>query len=470
MSEPHSGALVLFGATGDLAYKQIFPALHAMTRRGHLNIPVIGVAKESRTVEHLRARARESIAAHGDPDPETFSRFAERLHYVGGDYQDAATFDALRRTLGSVERPLFYLAIPPSLFGTVVSELARSGCAAEARVIVEKPFGRDLASAQALNTSIHQSFPEPAVYRIDHFLGKEAVQNLLYFRFANAFLEPIWSRDYIDSVQITMPEAFGVRGRGRFYEEVGAIRDVFQNHLLQILSLLAMDRPAASDGGAIDAARVTLLETIRPLRAIDVVRGQYRGYRNEDGVAPTSHVETYVAARLEIENRRWSGVPFLIRTGKCLALTATDVSVRLKPPARALFDSGSGARQNEIRFGLEPEVFIALTARAKVPGEAMIGEDVRLVEHRCPGDEMEPYERLLGDALRGDRTLFGSQAGVEAAWRVVDPILGSDEPVLEYDRGSWGPAEAGRLAADAGGWLESRVVEPSRELDTARVG
>jgi glucose-6-phosphate 1-dehydrogenase len=466
MPEAHSDALILFGATGDLAYKQIFPALHAMTRRGHLNIPVIGVARGNWTVEQLRARARDSIAAHGDLDPETFSRFAARLHYVGGDYQDAATYDALRRTLGSVERPLFYLAIPPSLFGTVVSELARSGCATQSRVIVEKPFGRDLASAQALNTTIHQSFPEPAIYRIDHFLGKEAVQNLLYFRFANAFLEPIWSREYIDGVQITMPEAFDVRGRGRFYEEVGAMRDVFQNHLLQILSLLAMDRPAASDGDAIDAARVALLEAIRPLRAIDVVRGQYRGYRHEDGVAPTSRVETYVAARLEIENRRWSGVPFLIRTGKCLALTATEVGVRLKRPPSALFDAGASTHRNEFRFGLNPDVYIALTAQAKVPGEAMIGEDVRLVEHRCAGDEMEPYERLLGDALRGDRTLFGSQAGVEAAWRVVDPILMGDEPVLEYDCGSWGPAEAGRLAADAGGWLEPSVVQQSREPET----
>ena len=447
---PQSDALVLFGATGDLAYKQIFPALYAMTRRGHLNIPVIGVAKSRWTVEQFRARARESIAAHGALDPNAFERFAARLCYVAGDYHDAATFDRLRRALGSLGRPLFHLAIPPSLFATVASGLARSGCAAQARVIVEKPFGRDLASAKALNTTMHQSFSEPAVYRIDHFLGKEPVQNLLYFRFANAFLEPIWNRDHIDSVQITMSEAFGVRGRGRFYEEVGAIRDVVQNHLLQILALLAMERPSADDGDAIEASKVALLAAIRPLRAADLLRGQYLGYRTEDGVAPTSRTETYVAVRLEIENQRWAGVPFWIRTGKCLAVTATDVRVRLKRPANALFDGADTSSRNEFSFGLSPDVFIALTAQAKVPGEAMVGEDVRLVDHRCPGDEMEPYERLIGDALRGDRTLFGSEAGVEAAWRVVNPILAGDEPVFEYHCGSWGPSEAGRAAADGG--------------------
>lgn len=461
MPEPHSDALVLFGATGDLAYEQIFPALQAMTRRGHLDVPVIGVSKPDWTVEQLRARARESIAAHGGVDPEAFGRLAARLRYVAGDYQEPATFAALREALGSTQRPLFYLAIPPGLFGTVASGLARSGCAAQARVIVEKPFGRDLASAKALNSTLHDSFPEPAVYRVDHFLGKEAVQNLLYFRFVNAFLEPIWNAEHVSCVQITMAEAFGVRGRGRFYEDVGAVRDVFQNHLLQVLSLLAMDRPLADDGQAIDAAKVALLKAVRPLRPIDVVRGQYRGYRTEEGVAPNSRVETYIAARLAIENPRWAGVPFVIRAGKCLAGTFTEVRVRFNPPANALFDSQAAGHANEICFRLSPDVSIALSVRIKAPGDAMIGKDVRLVEHRNPSDEMEPYERLLGDALRGDRTLFGSEAGVEAAWRVVDPILTGDQSLDEYDGASWGPASAERIAAPIGGWIEPSVAADS---------
>jgi glucose-6-phosphate 1-dehydrogenase len=454
MSQPQADSLVIFGATGDLAYQQIFPALHAMERRGHLEIPVICVARPGLTLERLRARIRQSVVDHGGVDESVFERLAARVQYVAGEYHEAPTFDRLRQALGSRERPVFYLAIPISLFATVVAGLARAGCAQNGRVIVEKPFGRNLASAKALNATIHEWFPEPSVYRIDHFLGKEPVQNLLYFRFANAFLQPIWNNAYVDSFQILLSEDFGVRGRGRFYEEVGAIRDVFQNHLLQILTLLAMEPPAANGGDSIDAARVALLADVRPLSSRDVVLGQYRGYRSEPDVAPQSRVETYVAAHLEIDNTRWAGVPFLIRSGKSLTVTATEVNVRLKEPACRLFDSGSSKSRNQFNFRLSPDVCITLTARAKKPGDAMVGDDVRLVEHHHVGDEMKAYERLFGDALRGDRTLFASQAGVEAAWRIVDPVLDANQPLYEYDAGSRGPSEAEPMAASAGGWTE----------------
>jgi glucose-6-phosphate 1-dehydrogenase len=437
---PPADALVLFGATGDLAYQQIFPALHAMAKRDRLRVPVIAVARQTWSLDQLRDRIRESLTAHGGIDPAAYERLVARLSYVAGDYQDASTFDRLRTALGGAARPVFYLAIPPSLFGLVASSLARSGGAAQARLVVEKPFGRDLASARALNAVLHESFPEESVYRIDHFLGKEPVQNLLYFRFANTFLEPFWCGAYVASMQITMAETFGVRERGKFYEEVGAIRDVFQNHLLQVLSLVAMDAPEGGEGASIEAAKVAFLRAVRPLVPHDVIRGQYRGYRSEAGVAPDSNVETYVAARLSVDNARWKGVPMFIRSGKCLAETFTDVLVTLKRPVPALFDAATRG-PNEIRFRLSPDPSITLLASVKRDGDELAGEDASLIKRAQAADDMAPYERLLGDALRGERTLFGSQAGVEAAWQIVEPVLGDIRAPEIYDPGSLGPAD-----------------------------
>jgi glucose-6-phosphate 1-dehydrogenase len=451
MTDGDADAFVFFGATGDLAFEQIFPALQALTQSGHLNMPVIGVAKPDWNIGQLRDRARDSITAHGTLDPNAFTALSQRLAYVAGDYQAPETFVRLREALGTAQRPVFYLAIPPSLFGTVAKGLAQSGCAAQARLIVEKPFGRDFASAQALNRTLHEFFAESRIYRIDHFLGKEPVQNLLYVRFANAFLEPIWNRDHVDHMAITMAEDFGVRGRGRFYEEVGATRDVFQNHLLQVLTILTMEAPVANDATAIADAKVALLRAVRPLQPEDVVRGQYEGYRREDGVAADSTIETYVAARLAVNNWRWAGVPFLIRAGKSLPVTVTEVRVRLKRPPVILFGSAA-ATANEFCFRLSPDVSISLSALAKRPGEEMVGDAVQLIERYHPAHEMAPYERLLGDALRGDRTLFGNEEGVEAAWRIVDGVLDDAAPSKPYPQHSWGPSEADGLARDLGGW------------------
>ena len=441
MSAEPADALVLFGATGDLAYQQIFPALQSMARRDHLRVPVIAIARQSWSFDQVCARIRDSLTAHGGIDPAAYERLVARLSYVSGDYQDAATFDRLREAMGGATRPAFYLAIPPSLFGVVASSLAREGVADHARLIVEKPFGRDVASAHALNATLHESFPEESVYRIDHFLGKEPVQNLLYFRFANTFLEPIWNASYVERIEITMAEAFGVRERGKFYEEVGAIRDVFQNHLLQVLALVAMDAPAAGDGASIEAAKVALLQSVRPLALEDVVRGQYRGYRSETGVAPDSNVETYVAARLRVDSDRWRGASMVIRAGKCLGETFTEVRVTLRRPVPALFDAATRP-SNELWFRLSPDPSISLMASVKKDGEAMAGEDASLIERAQSADDMAPYERLLGDALRGERTLFGSEAGVEAQWRIVEPVLTDSRPPEIYEPGSWGPPDS----------------------------
>jgi glucose-6-phosphate 1-dehydrogenase len=450
---PSSDALVFFGATGDLAYKQIFPALQAMVKRRQLDVPIVGVAKSGWDLERFRARARDSVETHGGVDEDAFARLAALLGYVDGDYRDPATFAHLRASLGKAKRPLHYLAIPPSMFETVAGGLAQAGCTAGARVVIEKPFGRDGASARELEATLHRFFDERSIFRIDHFLGKEAVQNILYTRFANLILEPIWNRSYVRSMQITLAESFGVQGRGRFYEEAGAIRDVIQNHLLQVLACLAMDPPAGGENDALRDEKARLLKSVRPLTPADVVRGQFRGYRTEPGVAPDSQVETFAAVRLSIDSWRWADVPFYIRSGKCLPVSVNEVVVEFKRPPRQTFEDQALAVPNQLRLRLDPDVLIALGLRVKRPGERMIGESVGLVATHQRGDERLPYERLLGDAMRGDASLFAREDAIEAQWRIVDPVLGNVTPVYDYAPGSWGPAEADSLIAADGGWL-----------------
>jgi len=455
-------ALIFFGATGDLAYKQVFPALQSLIKKGMLDVPIIGVAKSGWNLDQLKQRARQSLTEHGGVEEAAFSKLASQLNYVDGDYADPKTFQQLRQALGSASCPLHYLAIPPSLFGVVVAGLAQSGSAAGGRIVVEKPFGRDLASAQALNRTLHQYFDEGSVFRIYHYLGKEPVQNLMFFRFANTFLEPIWDRRYVDSIQITMAEAFGVEGRGRFYDEVGTIRDVVQNHLLQVAALLTMEAPSRQDIDSSRDQKAVLLKSIRPVDPNDVVRGQYRGYCNEPGVAANSTVETFVAMRLFIDTWRWAHVPIYIRAGKCLTVTTTEVRAELKSPPRSVFGKAGITQPNHFRFRLSPDVFISLNAQAKAPGEHMRADPVELVARHQSGDEMQPYVRLLGDALRGDASLFTREDMVEAAWRIVDPALDSDIPPYPYEPGTWGPEEANRLTAPDGGWhTPASVTLPS---------
>ena len=456
--QPRSDALVFFGITGDLAYKKIFPALQRLVRRGRLDVPVIGVARSEMSDAELIERARASVIEHGGGvDPIAFPKLASLLRHAWGDYEDAGTFERLHGILGSAKHPLYYLAIPPSMFPVLIQNLSASGCCtAGARIVVEKPFGRDLKSARDLNAIIHRAFPEESVFRIDHYLGKEAVQNILYFRFANAFLEPIWNRTYVENVQINMSESIGVAGRGKFYEETGVLRDVIQNHMLQIVTYLAMEAPSSMWSEAIRENQADVLRAVRPLSMEHMVLGQFRGYRTEPGVAPDSKTPTFSALHLFVDSWRWHGVPFLVRAGKHLKTTCTEVVVELRQPPPVVFGEQQSRDGNYVRFRLSPQVVIAIGARAKEPGEGMRGRPVELSVMESPeqgaGNRLEAYERLLGDAMLGDPTLFARQDLVEAAWAIVDPVLHCGLPVLQYEPGTWGPAEADRLVADVGGW------------------
>ena len=463
MRTSQSDALVVYGVTGDLAHKMIFPALYAMVKRGNLNVPVIGVAFPKWSLERLHRRVAHSIKQAGGIDnKKAFQHLISLLKYVSGDYNDSETFTRIKQALGKARRPAHYLAIPPSLFATVIKNLGAAGLAENARVIVEKPFGRDLASARALNGVARSVFPEDSIFRIDHFLGKEAIMNILYFRFANSFLEPIWNRNYISSVQITLSESFGVGKRGAFYESAGCLRDVIQNHLFQIVALLAMEPPAGRHYSAVQTEKATIFKAMRPLNPADMVRGQYIGYRQEDDVAKNSDVETYCALKLFIDSWRWDGVPWYLRSGKYLPDTATEILVELKPPPQKLFADAATAlgKGNYVRFRLSPDAAIAVAARVKLAGEEYIGtqRELYLLEQQ-PGEET-PYERLLGDAMKGDGGLFTREDAIEAAWAVVDKVLKHHPRARRYKRGTWGPKQADALIDSDGGWHNPSPTTP----------